>query len=260
MTPVSTRAVLLKRIGINESDIILTVFTVDAGKISIIAKYAKNSKKRFIGKLELFSLLDVVYKPGKSMHVLQEVSLCNPFINIRGDVAKTTYASYWNELVCICMLEGEVNLEIYQLLIYILSKVDMGKTSLKLCSIIFQMRFISIIGLMPNLYFCSMCKTNLKSSSLSEIFIDPSGKGVCCNACIRASTNKKERQSISRGTLRQLDWATSGDLRNAFKVRFSSSGFFEGLLFLESFISRQIGRLPKSLVVLQNLRKNLISY
>ena len=82
-------------------DVIITFFTLKKGKLSLIAKAAKKSTKRFAGILELFSVLEVVAGSGrnKGLSVLQEAVLKRPFSAIRADFRKTAYASYWAELI-----------------------------------------------------------------------------------------------------------------------------------------------------------------
>ncbi|MGD2024091.1 MAG: recombination protein O N-terminal domain-containing protein, partial [Desulfobacterales bacterium] len=65
MSVFSTPAILLRRLDYGDFDLILTFLSLQRGKISLIAKSAKKSKKRFAGVLELFSLIDIVVSTGK---------------------------------------------------------------------------------------------------------------------------------------------------------------------------------------------------
>jgi DNA repair protein RecO (recombination protein O) len=68
----STPAILLRRMDYGDFDVIITFFTLRKGKLTVIAKSAKKSTKRFAGILELFSILEVVAGGGrgKGMPVL----------------------------------------------------------------------------------------------------------------------------------------------------------------------------------------------
>ena len=89
MSAINTSAILLRRIEHGDYDLVVTFLTLNQGKISLIAKSAKKSVKRFGGVLELFSVLDIVYRPGRGLPVLQEAALKSPLDNIRCDVGKT---------------------------------------------------------------------------------------------------------------------------------------------------------------------------
>ncbi|MGD9260057.1 MAG: recombination protein O N-terminal domain-containing protein, partial [Desulfobacterales bacterium] len=74
MPAFSTPAVLLRRLDYGDFDLITTFFTLEKGKVTLIAKSAKKSTKRFSGILELFSVLEIVGSTGKGkgLPVLQE--------------------------------------------------------------------------------------------------------------------------------------------------------------------------------------------
>jgi len=93
----SSPAILLRRMDYGDFDVIITFFTLQSGKLSLIAKAAKKSTKRFAGILELFSVLEVVVAAGRGqgLPILQEAVLKQPFSAIRADFKKTAYASYW---------------------------------------------------------------------------------------------------------------------------------------------------------------------
>ncbi|MCK5418607.1 MAG: DNA repair protein RecO, partial [Desulfobacterales bacterium] len=101
MSVFSTPAILLHRLDYGDFDLILTFLSLERGKITLIAKSAKKSTKRFAGILELFSLIEVVGSTGRGrgLPVLQEAKLHSPFSTIRDDINKTAYASYWCELI-----------------------------------------------------------------------------------------------------------------------------------------------------------------
>ncbi len=101
---------MIRRHEYGDADLIVTLFTLDRGKLPVIAKAAKKSVKRFAGTLELFTVMDVacrIGKRGKGLCILEEATLKHPFPNIRHDVLKTAYASYWAELIHEWMEENQ---------------------------------------------------------------------------------------------------------------------------------------------------------
>ena len=124
----STPAILLRRLDYGDFDLILTFLSLERGKISLIAKSAKKSTKRFAGILELFSLMEAVASTGKGrgLPVLQEATLISPFSTIRNDIRKTAYASYWCELLNKWVEENQKQASLYYLLKHALSQLDGG--------------------------------------------------------------------------------------------------------------------------------------
>ena len=161
----STPAILLRRLDYGDFDLILTFLSLERGKISLIAKSAKKSTKRFAGILELFSLMEVVAGTGKGrgLAVLQEAALKSPFSTIRNDIRKTAYASYWCELLYKWVEENQKQAPLYYLLKHVLSQLDGGAPAAAEISIFFQMRLLNISGHGPSLRQCGRCRKNLET-------------------------------------------------------------------------------------------------
>ncbi|MBL0700738.1 MAG: DNA repair protein RecO [Desulfosarcina sp.] len=253
MPILTTPAILLRRVDFGDYDLIITFFSLKKGKISLIAKSAKKSVKRFGGLLELFSLLDIVWSSGrkKGLPVLQEASLIKPFSEIRKDIKKTAYASYWAELINKWIEEGTVQKEIFFLFQYVLCELDAGIIPDAALSILFQLRFMLISGLLPNLSRCSICNTGIDQTKENEFTCDLASGGILCGRCGRTA-GKNLR--LARGTIKQLLWMEHKDLATAARIRIASGSMKEGLLFLESFVQYHIGKELKSLNFLKQIR------
>jgi len=253
MPTFSTPAIMLRRIEFGDYDFIITFFALNQGKVSVIAKSAKKSTKRFSGILELFSVLDIVYGSarGKGLPVLQEAVLKQPFSKIRADIKKTAYASYWSELINAWMEKNEKQSKLYYLLRYVLGELDFGNTSEEALSILFQMRLMAISGHSPNLRECSICKTKLEEIKKANIIFDLTRGGLVCENC---SQNISKRIVLSKGTIKQLLWIEIQDLTKAKRIRFAPQASNEGLKFLEAFVPYHLGKEPRSLKFLRQLR------
>jgi len=245
---------VLRKVDFGDYDLVITFFTLQEGKITAIAKSAKKSTKRFAGILELFSVLNVVYSTGrrKGLPVLQEATLKYPFSSIRTSMLKTAYASYWAQLINEWMESGQKQVEIYELFQYMLRKLDSCQTSEAALSILFQMKFITLSGLAPNLGQCSVCHIEVEKLKETRVQFDFAKGGILCDGCASKTSRKT---FLSKGIIKQLLWIEKGDLVKAVRVRFSSDALKEGLEFLETFVPYHLGKEPRSLKFLQQIRK-----
>jgi DNA repair protein RecO (recombination protein O) len=255
MSDFSARAIILRRIDHGDYDLIVTLMTKEYGKLSLIAKNAKKSIKRFSGVLELFSALDIIGKKGRGkLPVLIEASLVQPYTGIRCDILKTAYASYFAEVVNIWVEEGKPQKSLYSLLEYVFHLLDQNALSGEELSIIFQMRFLALSGLSPNLVECGKCRIALEQFDDNRIYIDFSKGGILCQNCI---TSIREKRLLSAGTVKQLLWVNNSDLKKAERIRFTPHAIMEGLDFLEKFVFFQMGKEPRSLKFLRNIRMTM---
>ena len=219
----------------------------------MIAKSAKKSTKRFAGILELFSLIEVVGNTsrGRGLPVLQEAILQSPFSTIRDDIKKTAYASYWCELLNKWMEENRKQVQLFYLLQHVLSQLDRGTTVATELSILFQMRLLDLSGHGPNLTRCARCQKQLEMIHHQRVVFDIAKGGILCDEC---TTGTGGRIRLSKGTIKQLKWVASGDLKKASRIRFGPQALEEGLEFLEAFVPYILGLQPRSLKFLRQIR------
>jgi len=245
---------LLRRIEHGDHDLIVSLFTLDKGKISAIAKNAKKSVRRFSGALELFATLQVECKKGRGkLPVLLEASLVQPHVYIRSDIKKTAYASYWMEVLNKWLEEGKQQAQLYRLLQYVLDEVDAGHSTEEELSILFQMRYLMVSGLMPNLEECGTCRTSLEKVGNSNVGVDLKKGGIVCDRCLE---RQDRAGSLSKGTIKQLLWVANSELEKAGRAKFAKQAIREGLSFLEAFVTFHLGSEPRSLQFIRGLRRN----
>jgi DNA repair protein RecO (recombination protein O) len=254
MSVFSTPAILLRRIDYGDFDLIVTFFSLERGKISLIAKSAKKSSKRFAGVLELFSVVELVGSTarGRSLSVLQEAVLTYPFSSIRTDIKKTAYASYWCELINNWVEENRRQVQLYYLLQHALSQLDSGSLPASGLSVLFQMRLLNLSGHAPNLRSCARCQKVLESIQHNQVFFVIAKGGILCQEC---ASGPAGHIPLSKGTIKQLIWVEGGDLTKASRMRFTSQALQEGLEFLEAFVPYILGNPPQSLKFLRQIRE-----
>ena len=254
MSRLTTKAIVLQRRQYGDYDLIVTVMTGDIGKRTLIAKYAKKSAKRFPGILEPFNHLKIAFRETrrKGMAVLEEATLFHNVGALRSDFVKTAFASYWVECLAIWVEEGQVRPDLFQLLSFVLDALNKSAMDTEMISIMFQLRFVGHEGLQPVLERCTCCDSDIEQLSQNDFCVDLGQGGVVCNQC---PSGAHSHLHLSKGTLKQLQWIANMDLEKAARMRFSPRAMAEATRFLEAFVPYHMGRKPKSLRILQQVRQ-----
>ncbi|PIE63625.1 MAG: DNA repair protein RecO [Desulfobacterales bacterium] len=259
----STKAILLRKIEYGDHDYIITFLTQSHGKMSVMAKNAKKSVQRFSGALDLFSLNHIQCAFPKrnknSMVMLTQAEPENAFVEIRFDLVKVTYASYWCEILYLWMEEGRIQEDLYELLYFCLDMLSRSAIEPGVLSLFFQIRFMAISGFSPNMEGCEQCKTPLDRICEQQLWFDCKEGRIICESCrtMNQRVHSLEEYGIlvSRGTVKQLFWMNNAEAARADRIRFSPLALEEGQTLMETFIPFHIGRTMKSLRFLQQLRK-----
>ncbi len=252
MSLFSSPAVVLRRRDFGDFDLILTLYARSEGKITVIAKSAKKSTRRFPGVLELFSVIHAVLRKGRrgAMPVLQEASLLKAHPIIRTDFKKTAYASYWAEIVDEWSEEGSAQPEMYHLLDHVLKGLDQGWAMDESLSLLFQIRFLRLSGMHPNLTHCRVCKAALEDLPGARVYFDLAKGAPVCHKC---RSSRVKPYLLPKGLLKQLQWMAEADLDAARRIRWTGDALETASLFVEAFISHHVGKRFRSLKVLKQL-------
>lgn len=247
----TTRALVLRRRAYGDFDLIVTLLTWDQGKRAVIAKSAKKSTKRFQGVLEPFGEVTALCRTGRGMPVLQEATLEEPCAEIRGDVLKTAYANYWTEIIDIHLEEGHRQRDLYRLLRFALTRLNGGALSQDLLSLLFQLRFLKIVGLGPDFSNCVGCRQTFDEGTAAALFFDMTQGGFLCPRC-KAGTSGRIR--VSGTTIKQIAWMDQHPVSAAVRIRPTIQAFTEGAALLEAFVAYHLGKTPRSLAFLRGVR------
>lgn len=256
MTGFVTDAILLRKIEYGDHDFIISFLSKSQGKISVIAKNAKQSIKRFSGALDLFSVNHIQCtfpkKKKDGLTILSQADLEDSFANIRYDVFKTAYASYWTELMHFWLEENKQQTRLYNLLLFSLDALNKASLSTEVISLFFQIRFMAISGFFPNIEICDTCKTPIDQIEHKKVRFDFAEGRIICQNCLQNRSNFG--LAVSKGTLKQIHWMNKSDNSRADRIKFSAITIKEGEMLVESFIPFYIGRDLKSLQFLNRLR------
>ena len=215
-----------------ESDKIITFFTRDRGRLSGIAKGANRSKKRFVNKLELFSLVSITYSESRrsSLVFISEAELHSSFINLRSNINLYNSASIIREMILMATLEGEGDGQIYHLLVWALNSLDKERPHLSIVAI-FLLRLYDLIGYRPDLTCCRSCNTTTVSSK--ELSFHHMTGGLICSNCLAKEEGGSTKLAL--GTVKLLESVLTQPLEKLHRMQFSRQALQQSLTMLHRY-------------------------
>lgn len=246
-----TTGFVLKSIGYGESDLIVTFYTREFGKVNGIAKGAKRSKKRFVNVFEPFSQTRMIFsrRNRDTLALIQSCEIIEHYELIREDLEKTLTASYFIDLADHFSPEGKVNEHLFILLADFLSALSREKASEAVIRF-FEMRLLKITGFEPALGACVRCKAPVANGG--KYFFYPKEGGITCAAC---SQPDRYDQCISAGTVRTLLLGKDLDMDKMNRVCLSEDLAAQSRNILCNFITFVLGKEMKSFKVMEQVRR-----
>ena len=124
MQGIKVEGIILKRRNLGEADRILTVFSLQKGKISVLAKGVRRITSRRAGNVELLNRVSMYLHQAKTFLILTEASSINTFQKIKTDLTLSTYAYHIIELVDKLTAENQENRILYEHLVEVLKRLE----------------------------------------------------------------------------------------------------------------------------------------
>jgi DNA repair protein RecO (recombination protein O) len=211
---VKTEAVVLSKMDFRDSSNILSLYTKDFGKISVILKGARSPKTRkgFIAE-PLNHLEIIIYrKDSRELQLLSNADLVSHFSHIKENLEKLKYSLAILELIKNLTPENETNIKLFTGLTRILFLLDSSDESPKVIFGRFFLFFLKEIGYEIQLNCCSSCQNNLINGSNPGYNYE---LGIFCSHC---SNNFRIDFNISQELFNYLLCLKQNKKADAFKI------------------------------------------
>lgn len=203
MQTLHTEALVLRVVEFGESDRILHLLTPETARLTVIAKGARRSKRRFGGTLDFFNHLRVtVVRRGVGMARLEQATLVTAGAAIRCDSARFALGCYLLELLDRLAPEGGARADARRLFGFALSalgSLEARRPDARIRTLL-ELRALDALGLRPELEVCVRCGGGLGSG---EIRFHVGEGGPLCPGC-RGSGSEALTVGLQLGTLRAL--------------------------------------------------------
>ena len=242
-----TEAIVLRRMDMGEADRLITLYTPYLGKLRVLAKGVRKPTSRKAGHLELFVHSQLLIARGRSLDIVTQAETIEPFLSLREDLLRTSYAYYLSELVERFTEEGEENPALFTLLLDGLGCLDEAPDPASVARY-FELHLLELVGYRPELNECVGCRREVKGGA----YFSAGKGGVLCQPCSREG---KGASPLSEDTLYYLRLLQGGDYQICQVLAPSPRVRGESEKHMRRYISYILERRPKSLAFLDTLRR-----
>lgn len=114
MNFIRTRGIVIKKRDLGEADRIITIFSENFGKLDLLIKGIRKSKKRDQSSTDMLAYSDFTFYKKGDAYILSNIDLMEGFYDLRKDIEKLEIASYIVSVINEVLLPGERKKEFFQ--------------------------------------------------------------------------------------------------------------------------------------------------
>lgn len=174
----NVQGIILRTMDYGEGNKIITIFTPEIGKVSVMARGAKKLKSRHAAATQLFTHAEfILYKQQGQMGTLNQAEIVDAHQSLREDLFQSAYSSYLAEMVDRMLGDEEGSSYLFEQLSASLRAIEEGK-DMQIIVHIFEMKMFEFTGYLPNVINCVSCASDTQLSRFSTKL-----GGFLCSRC-----------------------------------------------------------------------------
>jgi DNA repair protein RecO (recombination protein O) len=239
------QAVILRTRSFKEHDKLVTMYSLERGKFTALARGAAKEKSSLRGLVQPFYYCNLALAKGRgSLDIITQGQMEEPFLALHTKLECIAYASYMTELIDLGMPDHKPNSSVFALILATYSLLELGDSP-DLARYFFELRFLEQLGLTPQTERCMMCGRRVHAS---KFFLSPFRGGLICPSC-----HGSQKGLISLGTVQVMRHLLSAPLSKIPNLRISDLNRQELSVALNNYLDYHLEYVAKARRVLDDL-------
>ncbi len=199
MDRISVHGLCVKETDIGEADKIITLLTMEYGKLSVSGKGIKSLKSRHMASTQPFCYSNFTLRKSKKYYYIEDSELIECFYELRSDLDKLSLAAYVCDVAADVSVENSPDTELLRLTLNTLYAINKGFDPAKVKAA-FELRAAAVIGFCPDLSACDACG---KENDV-EMYLDIMNGRLLCRECKPAAERAAELEAETDGGAARL--------------------------------------------------------
>jgi len=219
MKQIKVNGIIIEENNMGDFDKMITMLTPNLGKIGCSAKGSRRTKSLLLAGTQFLCFGEYMLFKGSEIYTINSCQTIEMFYNLRTDLEKLTYASYITKIISDVTYENQNSYNTLKLFLNTLYAISEKEKNLNLVVSVFKLRLLKILGFLPNINECTICKSkeNLAYFSIKE-------NGFKCKKCGKENT---EGIHMSESTKNAITYAIKSDPKKIFSFNLSEKNIKE---------------------------------
>lgn len=174
---IKTKAIVLNKVDYKDNDRILTLFSLEAGRISASVKGIKKTTSKLRPCSEIFFFGQYILNETRGRYTVTGFDTIDTFSELRDDFDKLSAGVLMLKMCEKAIDEGEQEEELFLLLLKCLDGLRSTESIGKALAV-FLIKYCTVLGYMPQMNACLGCGQKDKL-----IYLDFALGGIVCSSC-----------------------------------------------------------------------------
>lgn len=236
------RGIVLKEFPVGENDKFIHVFTIEQGVIEISVKGGQKLLSKNAGAIQLYAYSDFSLRIDKGRYYLDSSEPIRFFYKIRENLETLALSQYISEVVIYVTGQHEQKEDVMRLLLNTFHYLSEGSRSAAFLKPLFEMRFMTEIGMMPDIVCCASCM----KYAAEEMYFDLMSTKLYCVGCI-TPTKDDTLVKIPASVVHALRHIVFADFNRLYNFRLSDKNIKKLGSIAERYLLIHLGREFKTL-------------
>ena len=180
MEMVTLKGIVLREYPTGESDKYIHVLTKERGFIEIYVRGGRKTVSKNAGGSQLFAYSVFSLRVSKGNYYLDSCRSINIFYKLREDLQRLSLAGYIGEIISYTAGQREQKEDVMRLVLNTFHYLAQGTKDCALLKSVFELRFVSEIGMMPDIVCCAVCMTYMTEHMCFDLL----SSKLYCAGCV----------------------------------------------------------------------------
>lgn len=212
MDRISVHGLCVRETDIGEADKVITLVTMEYGKISVSGKGVKSLKSRHMAATQPFCYSVFTLRKSKKYYYIEDSELIECFYELRSDLNRLSLAAYICDVCADASVENSPDVELLRLTLNALYAVNKGIEPAKVKAA-FELRCAAAIGFCPELSACDVCGRE----DDGEMYLDVMNGRLLCRDCKPRAEKEAELEAAEDGGTARLYIIVPRDVLSAMR-------------------------------------------
>lgn len=193
MEELKITGIVLKSVNYGEKDKIITIFSLELGKVVATLKGVNSSNAKLKFASQVFCFAEFVLAKKSNGYVVTSVNLIDSFYDLTLDYDNFLIACALIELVELSLVDGETYENLFVLLLKSLKEITYNNTNTKLVITKFMLSLLKYMGYEIQFENCQRCNLPI----MNKIYFDVISGDMLCENCKTYTSYEISKQEFA---------------------------------------------------------------